>query len=221
MPNWQMAAFCIKVAVKFSPIVMPGRFKQTVFTPAVVAAQEHYYGRSMQAGEAPDREPLTDDERAFIAERDSFYLGTISASGWPYIQHRGGPRGFLRTLDSQTLAFADFGGNRQMLSTGNLATNDRVALFLMDYPRRERLKILGHARVLDAKEHSELIPQLLPTGFKDKQVERIFVIDVISYDWNCSQFITPRYTVEEVETAVTPLRQRIAELEKQLAERNS
>jgi len=104
-----------------------------------------------------------------------------------------------------------------MLSTGNLATNDRVTLFLMDYPRRERLKILGHARVLDAKEHPEMIPQVLPPGFKPSQVERIYTIDVLSYDWNCSQFITPRYTVEEVETAVAPLRKRIAELEKQLA----
>jgi len=196
---------------------MPNRFKQIVSTPAVLAAQEHYYGRAAQPGPAPERDPLTDDERAFIAERDSFYLGTISASGWPYIQHRGGPKGFLRALDAQTLAFADFGGNRQMLSTGNLATNDRVTLFLMDYPRRERLKILGHARVLDAKEHPEMIPQVLPPGFKPSQVERIYTIDVLSYDWNCSQFITPRYTVEEVETAVAPLRKRIAELEKQLA----
>jgi predicted pyridoxine 5'-phosphate oxidase superfamily flavin-nucleotide-binding protein len=196
---------------------MPNRFKQIVSTPAVLAAQKHYYGRAAQAGPAPERDPLTDDERAFIAERDSFYLGTISASGWPYIQHRGGPKGFLRALDSQMLAFADFGGNRQMLSTGNLATNDRVTLFLMDYPRRERLKILGHARVLDAKDHPELIPRILPPGFEASQVERIFVIDVLSYDWNCSQFITPRYKAEEVEAAVAPLRQRIAELEKQLA----
>jgi hypothetical protein len=195
---------------------MPNRFKQLVSTPAVLAAQQHYYGRAAVAGPASDRDLLTDDERAFIAERDSFYLGTISTSGWPYIQHRGGPKGFLRPLDAHTLAFADFGGNRQLLSTGNLATNDRVALFLMDYPRRERLKILGHARVLDAKEHPELIPQVLPAGFKTSQVERIYVIDVLSYDWNCSQFITPRYTAEEVELAVTPLRQRIAELEKQL-----
>jgi predicted pyridoxine 5'-phosphate oxidase superfamily flavin-nucleotide-binding protein len=196
---------------------MPNRFRQTVSTPAVLAAQKHYYGRAAAAPPASDRDPLTDDERAFIAGRDSFYLGTISESGWPYIQHRGGPKGFLRALDSQTLAFADFGGNRQLLSTGNLATNDRVALFLMDYPRRERLKVLGRARVLDAKEHPELIPQVLPDGIEAEQVERIFVIDVLSYDWNCSQHISPRYTVDEVEAAVAPLRQRIAELEKQLA----
>src|ERR1700744_932508 len=169
---------------------MPNRFKQIVSTPAVLAAQEHYYGRATQPGAAPGHDPLTDDELAFIAERDSFYMGTISASGWPYIQHRGGPKGFLRLLDAHTLAFADFGGNRQMLSTGNLATNDRVALFLMDYPRRERLKILGHARALDAKERADLIPQVLPPGFKASEVERIFTIDVLSYDWNCPQHIT-------------------------------
>ena len=196
---------------------MPNRFKQIVTTPAVVAAQQHYYGRAAVAGPAPARDPLTDDERAFIAERDSFYLATISESGWPYIQHRGGPKGFLQVLDPHTLAFGDFGGNRQMLSTGNLATNDRVALFLMDYPRRERLKILGHSRVLDAKQHPELIPQVLCEGFKPSQVERIFVVDVVSFDWNCSQHITPRFTAEEVEAAMAPMRRRIAELERQLA----
>jgi predicted pyridoxine 5'-phosphate oxidase superfamily flavin-nucleotide-binding protein len=196
---------------------MPNHFKQMVSTPAVLAAQKHYYGRAALAAPASGRDPLTSDELAFIAERDSFYLGTVSESGWPYIQHRGGPKGFLRLLDAQTLAFADLGGNRQLLSTGNLATNDHVALFLMDYPRRERLKILGHARVLDAKDHPELVPQVLAAGSEADEVERIIVIDVVSYDWNCSQYITPRYTAAEIETAVAPLRQRIAELEQQLA----
>jgi len=186
-------------------------------TPAVLTAQQHYYGRAATVGPAQERDSLSADEQAFIAERDSFYLATISDSGWPYIQHRGGPRGFLRVLDAHTLAFGDFGGNRQMLSTGNLATNDRVALFLVDYPRRERLKILGRARVLDAGEHSSLVAAILPAGCEARQIERIFTIDVLSYDWNCSQHITPRFTTEEVEAAVSPLRQRIAELEKQLA----
>ena len=196
---------------------MPNRFKQTVLTPAVLAAQKHYYGRAAAIGPAPERDLLTDEERVFIAERDSFYFATISESGWPYLQHRGGPRGFLRVLDAQTLAFADFGGNRQLLSTGNLATNDRVALILMDYPHRERLKILGHARVLDAKGHPDLLPKILPADIEVTEVERIFIIDVLSYDWNCPQHITPRYTAEEIEVAVAPLRERIAELEKQLA----
>lgn len=130
-----------------------------MLTPSVLAAQEHYYGRRATAA-APERDPLTDDEREFIAARDSFYVATVTETGWPYVQHRGGKPGFLRVLGPTSLAFADFGGNRQMLSTGNLAANDRVALFLMDYPQRTRLKILGHARVEDARQHPELVQQL-------------------------------------------------------------
>jgi predicted pyridoxine 5'-phosphate oxidase superfamily flavin-nucleotide-binding protein len=196
---------------------MAERFVKTMFTPEVLAAQQHYYGRAAQVADAPEHDRLTEDEQAFIASRDSFYLGTISESGWPYIQHRGGSKGFLQMLDPQTLAFADYGGNRQMLSTGNLATNDRVTLFLMDYPRRERLKILGHARVLDARDHVELAQRVHPPGFNQAKPERVFVVDVLSFDWNCPKFITPRFTSEEVETAVEPLRRRIAELERQLA----
>jgi len=199
---------------------MANRFVKTMFTPESLAAQQHYYGRTTQIAAAPERDLLTEEEQTFIATRDSFYLGTISESGWPYIQHRGGPRGFLQMLDPRTLAFADFGGNRQMLSTGNLATNARVTLFLMDYPRRERLKILGHARVLDAREHADLAQRVHPPGFNQAKPERVFVIDVLSYDWNCPKFITPRYTSEEVETLVEPLRRRITELEQQLEERS-
>jgi predicted pyridoxine 5'-phosphate oxidase superfamily flavin-nucleotide-binding protein len=199
---------------------MAERFVKTMLTPQVLAAQQHYYGRASRITNAPERDQLTDDEQAFITSRDSFYMATISESGWPYIQHRGGPRGFLKMLDPQTLAFTDYGGNRQMLSTGNLATNDRVTLFLMDYPRRERLKILGHARVLDAHEHAELAQRLQTSDANQATPERIFVVDVLSYDWNCPKFITPRYTSEEVETAIKPLRQRIAELERQLVERS-
>jgi len=198
---------------------MANRFVKTMLTPKVLAAQQHYYGRAAQIADAPERDSLAEEERAFIAARDSFYLGTISESGWPYIQHRGGPPGFLQVLDPQTLAFADYGGNRQMLSTGNLATNDRVTLFLMDYPRRERLKILGHARVLDASKHPDLAERVHPPEFKQAKPERIFVVDVLSFDWNCPKFITPRFTSEEVAAVVEPLRQRIAELEQQLANR--
>jgi len=198
---------------------MANRFMQTVLTPQVLAAQQRYYGRAANVPDASERDQLTEEEQTFIAARDSLYLGTISESGWPYIQHRGGPRGFLQMLDPQTLAFADYGGNRQMLSTGNLATNDRVTLFLMDYPRRERLKILGHARVLDAREHPDLAQRVHPPGFTQARPERIFVVDVLSYDWNCPKFITPRFTSEEVEAVTEPLRRRIAELEQQLAKR--
>jgi uncharacterized protein len=198
---------------------MAERFMQNVLTPSVLAAQEHYYGNRASIGSAPDRDPLTDEERTFIEARDSFYMATITENGWPYIQHRGGPRGFMRVVSSTQLAFADYRGNRQMLSTGNLAANDRVALFLMDYPRRERLKILGHARVEDARQHPELVAQLAEPEVH-RIVERLFFIEVISFDWNCPKYITPRYTAAEVEKAVAPLRQRIAELEAQLKSRN-
>ncbi|HEX5218707.1 MAG TPA: pyridoxamine 5'-phosphate oxidase family protein [Verrucomicrobiae bacterium] len=189
-----------------------------MLTPPVLAAQQHYYGRAANTTDVAERDTLTDEERTFIASRDSFYIATISESGWPYLQHRGGPPGFLQLLDPQTLAFADYGGNRQMLSTGNLATNDRTTLLLMDYPRRERLKILGHARVLDARDATELAARVQPAGV-NQTVERIFLIDVVSYDWNCQKFITPRYTREEVDSLIDPLRRRIAELERMLADR--
>jgi len=143
-------------------------------------------------------------------------LATISETGWPYIQHRGGPTGFLRVLSPSSLAFADYKGNRQLLSTGNLAGADRVALFLMDYPQQTRLKIMGHARVEDARDHAELVAQLAEPEIRPS-VERFFFIDIVSFDWNCPQHITPRYTVEEIkENIVAPLQRRIAELEAQL-----
>ncbi len=192
---------------------------QTVLTPSVLAAQQHYFGRQLRVEEAPARDVLTEGEIEFIAARDSFYMATVTESGWPYIQHRGGAPGFLRVLGPGQIGFADYRGNRQMISTGSLAANDRVALFLMDYARRERLKILGHARVLDARENTELAGRLagLPAG---AVVERLFLIEVLGYDWNCPQYITPRFTAAQVEQAAAPLRRRIAELEAQLAARS-
>ena len=167
----------------------------------------------------PARDPFTDDEAAFIASRDSFYMATVNADGWPYLQHRGGPLGFLKVLGPHQLGFADLKGNRQLLSTGNLDGNDRVSVFLMDYPRRERLKILGHARVLDAREHPDLCDQLSPSPELRGKIERLFLIEVVSYDWNCPQYITPRFTEAEIETHTAPLKARIAELEAQAAGR--
>jgi predicted pyridoxine 5'-phosphate oxidase superfamily flavin-nucleotide-binding protein len=198
---------------------MARRFMHTVLTPSVLAAQEHYYGRRASVGSAPGRNSLTEEERSFIQARDSFYMATVTESGWPYIQHRGGRLGFLHVVSPTQLAFADYQGNRQMLSTGNLAANDRVALFLMDYPRRERLKILGRARINDVRQHPELVAQFAEPEARGI-VERVFVIDVLWFDWNCPKYITPRYTVAEVEGAVAPLKQRIAELETQLKTRN-
>ena len=194
---------------------MPNRFQQIMLTPAVLAAQEQYYGRRATVTDAPEFDPLTDEEREFIATRDSFYMATVTETGWPYVQHRGGKPGFLRVLSPTKLVFADYKGNRQMLSTGNLSANDRVALFLMDYPQRTRLKILGHARVEDVRQHSELVRQLAEPDVQ-RMVERLFFIEVVSFDWNCPKYITPRYTAEEVQKLVAPLKARIAELEAQL-----
>lgn len=191
---------------------MAGTFLELAFTPNVLAAQQKYFGRSQQLRPQPERDALADDEAQFIQSRDSFYLATVSEAGWPYVQHRGGAPGFLRVVSPAQLAFADYKGNRQMLSTGNLAANDRVCLFLMDYPQRTRLKILGHARVVDAREHPELVAQFAEPETRSI-VERIVLIAVISFDWNCPKYITPRYTAAEVEEAVAPLRARIAELE--------
>lgn len=194
---------------------MAGRYLETVFTPKVLAAQQHYFGRSQNIPPQPEHDPLTDAETQFIQSRDSFYMATVSENGWPYVQHRGGRPGFLRVVSSTQLAFADYKGNRQMLSTGNLADNDRVALFLIDYPQRTRLKILGHARIDDARDHPELVSQFAEPE-AHSIVERVVRIEVISYDWNCPKYITPRYSAAEVEETIAPLKRRIAELETEL-----
>ena len=155
---------------------------------------------------------LTENEISFIAARDSFYIASVSETGWPYVQHRGGKAGFLKVVDQRTLAFADYRGNRQYISTGNLAANDRACLFLMDYVQRARLKIYVHVeRVpLDADpELTELVSDLTYKG----RAEAIFRLRLEAYDWNCPQHITPRYTEQQVERAVAPLRERLQQLE--------
>jgi uncharacterized protein len=199
---------------------MANKFMQLVLTPAVQQAQEKYFGKRQVVKNAPETDPLTRSEAYFIASRDSFYMATVSETGWPYVQHRGGPPGFLKLLGPNLIGFADFKGNRQLVSAGNLEINDRVALFMMDYPNRTRLKLLGHVRVLDAREHPALVDQLAPEPLRSK-VERLILIQVVSYDWNCPQYITPRFTAAEVENYVAPLKARIAELEAQLAARDS
>ena len=194
---------------------MATKYLDMTFTDAVCRAQTQYYGRAGKIVGAPDRDPLSQAETEFIAARDSFYLGSISGSGWSYIQHRGGPPGFLRVINETTLVFADYKGNRQLLTTGNVSVNNRVSLFLMDYKNRERLKILGHARVEDARLHSELVVQVSDAKMRSS-VERLVFIDVVSFDWNCPKYITPRYSVAEVEELAGPLRARIVELEAQL-----
>jgi predicted pyridoxine 5'-phosphate oxidase superfamily flavin-nucleotide-binding protein len=194
---------------------MATKYLDLTFTDAVRRAQEQYYGRAGHIAGAPERDPLGQDEAEFIAARDSFYLGSISETGWPYVQHRGGPQGFLRVVNELTLTFADYKGNRQLLTTGNVSVNDRIALFLMDYPNRTRLKILGHAHVEDARAHPELVAQLGDPKMQSS-VERLVFIDVVSFDWNCPKYITPRYSIEEVEELTGSLRTRIAELESEL-----
>src|SRR6266513_938103 len=194
---------------------MAEKFLEIAFTKSVLEAQEHYFGKSQSVENPAPRDELTEEEITFIRARDSFYIATVSESGWPYMQHRGGHAGFLQVVTPTSLAFADYRGNRQLLSTGNLAVNDRVCLFLMDYPQRTRLKILGHARVEDARQHPELVTQLAEPDVQ-RIVERLFFIEIVSFDWNCPQYITPRYTAAEVEIAVAPLKQRIAQLEAKL-----
>lgn len=191
---------------------MPHQFYAEVLTPSVLAAQEHTYGRSLRAPPSTHRDLLGSDEAEFIERRDSFYLATVTSRGWPYLQHRGGPTGFLKVLEPSRLCFADFRGNRQLVSTGNLQDCDRAALLLMDYPQRQRLKILGHVRVLDPKGHRALADHVASAALRPK-VERLFLIDVVGFDWNCPAHITPRFTLEETERAEEPLRRRIAELE--------
>jgi predicted pyridoxine 5'-phosphate oxidase superfamily flavin-nucleotide-binding protein len=191
---------------------MGHKFAELAFTDTVKQLQEADGSRKsyarMEAGEDSNN-VLTDREEAFIGARDSFYMATVGETGWPYVQHRGGPAGFVRVIDEKTLGFPGFSGNRQFVSTGNLQVDDRVSLFFMDYPNKARLKLLG--RVKTSKD-PEILESLALEGYSAK-IERAFLIDVAAFDWNCPQHITPRFTAEDVESAVAPLQARIAELE--------
>jgi uncharacterized protein len=160
---------------------------------------------------------FTEDEAAFIARRDSFYMATVSETGWPYVQHRGGPHGFLKMVDDRTLAFADYRGNRQYISTGNLAANDRVCLFLMDYAHRARLKIYAHVETL-ALDDDPVLTELVTVPNYPAKLERVLRLRLEAFDWNCPQHITSRFTEQEVSEAVRPLRDRLAQLETENAE---
>ncbi|MEO3830155.1 pyridoxamine 5'-phosphate oxidase family protein [Actinomadura sp. B10D3] len=168
--------------------------------------------RALARSDAPD--PLGAHEAAFIAARDGFYLASVSETGWPYVQYRGGPAGFVHVLDERTLAFADVRGNRQYITTGNVRTDGRVALFFMDYPHRARLKVFGHARVTSLEEDSELTRKVMEKR-TDGRVERLMVIRIEGLNWNCHQHITPRYSEAELAEALAPVRARITELEEQ------
>lgn len=185
-------------------------FLDIATTPSVRAAQvangSGEFWREHAGGRVFDR--FGEAEAAFIASRDSFYLATVSETGWPYVQHRGGPAGFLKTLDDRTLGIADFRGNRQYISLGNLAASGKACLFLMDYPRRARLKIFARVEIVEAAAP----PELTPPDYRAR-VERAMLFHLEAFDWNCPQHITPRFTEAELAPALAPLRQRLAELE--------
>ncbi|MCV7169011.1 pyridoxamine 5'-phosphate oxidase family protein [Mycobacterium manitobense] len=201
---------------------MSRRYPAIAFTDDVQAVQrEHgsdrvYARKRIIAGASAEPDRLTDDEAEFLAERDGFYLASVGETGWPYVQFRGGPRGFARVLDPGTIGWADFRGNLQYISTGNIGGNDRVAIIAMDYARRRRLKIFGHARIVTAEEDPELIRSLGDDGY-DAVVERAVIVSVDAFDWNCPQHITPRFTVEELEPVLTDMRRRLAVLEEENA----
>jgi len=198
---------------------MARSFADITFTPAVKAAQERYGSRAAnqrfeQAGDSFIR--IGARERHFIAARDGFYQATVSEDGWPYVQFRGGPAGFLKVLDERTIGYADFRGNIQYLSVGNLNANDRIALILLDYPARRRLKIWARARIVHRDEDPQLLARLEAPTYRAR-VERAIVMTVEALDWNCPQHITPRFTEAEIAERIAPLRQRIAELEQATA----
>ncbi len=192
---------------------MPRRFAEIAFTPAVQEAQRRNGAGALAAhmlADPDDGDALDENSALFLATRDHFFLATISETGWPYVQHRGGPPGFVRVLDPKTFAFADFRGNRQYVSIGNLADNDRAALIFMDYPRRARLKI--HARLEAIENDPEFIASLMPANYSAKP-ERAIKARIESLSWNCPQHITPRFTEGEVQEGLRPMLEKLHALE--------
>ena len=190
-------------------------FGSLVFTPVIKSLQERYGSRRQHARREDSRfqaEPIGPPEAEFLGECDSFYMATVGEGGWPYVQHRGGPKGFLKPIDEHTIAFADFRGNKQYITTGNLMTDDRVALILVDYPRQARLKILGRVEILEGAAAKTWIEKLRESGY-DAVIERVFVIRVEASDWNCQQHITPRYSEAELAKILEPMRRRLEALE--------
>jgi len=202
---------------------MSHAFADIAFTPSVKAAQQRDgsragYARNFEDGADVFNDRLGEAETDFIAAQRSFYMATVSETGWPYLQHRGGPRGFLKVLDDRTLAFADYAGNRQLISVGNLAGNDRVALILMDYAQRVRLKVLGRLAVRDLAPSDQLAQTLVDPTYRARP-QRAMLIRVEGFDWNCPQHIPVRIDAEDVQRALDQRDARIAELEARLAQR--
>ena len=191
-------------------------FLDIAATASVKEAQRENGSADYWAGFHGERsfDRFTENEAAFIAARDSFFMATVSESGWPYVQHRGGPKGFLKVIDDHTLAFADLRGNKQYISTGNLLTDNRVAIIMVDYPRQARLKILGRVEILEGDAAKSWLDRVRVPGEKTV-IERVFVIHVEAYDWNCPQHITPRYTAEEIREGMQSIEKRVEALEQE------
>ncbi len=187
-----------------------------MFTDAVQAEQETLGMRERYQKMYRNRftDGLTEDARAFIETRTSFYMATVSKTGWPYVQHRGGPAGFLKVVDDETLGFADYVGNKQLISKGNLTDNDKVSMILMDYPRRARLKIIGHAAMINVDDDADLAARLKVTG--EDPTERLMRVKITAYDWNCPKYITPRFTEAEIEVMLGPRMRELAQENEQL-----
>lgn len=196
---------------------MANNFASIAFTPAVKVLQEKYGSRvsydRMEKRSVIDG--LSENEKSFIAQRDSFYMASMGESGFPYIQHRGGPKGFLKVIDSKTLGFIDFAGNKQYITAGNLATNNNISLVMMDYPNRARLKIYAKAEVVELSNRPNLLNTLTLADYAYKP-ERMMVLTIEAFDWNCPQHITPRYTIEEIEEALLSQTEYIKKLEEEI-----
>lgn len=197
-------------------------YADIMFTPQVQAEQARVgsKGKYESRYQAKQNEPLGQPEQDFLTSRSSIYIASVNSDGWPYVQHRGGPQGFLKILDPVTLGFADYLGNRQLITKGNLNTDDRVSIFAMDYARQARLKLQGHATLVDVSEAPEIAERLHSEG--EGRVQRIMTIKIAAWDWNCPQFITPRFDTAEMTALVGPeidrLEARNVQLETELAQ---
>ncbi len=203
--------------ISLSPEKTHGRrFAELAFTPLVKEQQRqqgsrYLYERIEQSADPGDC--LGPHEQAFIRDSDGFYMASVTETGWPYMQYRGGMKGFLHVLDDRTFGFADLRGNKQYISVGNLRHDDRVALFFMDYPARQRLKILGHAEIHEGDAEARKLIERLRVPEEKSPAERAVLIHIAAFDWNCPQHITPRYTEEELSKMLEPMRRRLEALE--------
>ncbi len=196
---------------------MARNFASLAFSDEAKSLQEKYGSR--RGYERMERQSivdgLTENEVDFISKRDSFYMATIGVNGFPYIQHRGGPKGFVKVIDANTIGFLEFSGNKQFITVGNLATHTNVSLIMMDYPARTRLKIYARAKIIDLDTEPELL-KLLTLEEYPARPERMIVLHIEAYDWNCPQHISARFTVEEIEEVLAPTRKYIEKLELEL-----